>query len=29
VHGHLLFPTRVISDREFAATDAYLKTLSR
>jgi len=27
VHGHLLFPQRVIDDREFAAIDAYLKTL--
>jgi mono/diheme cytochrome c family protein len=29
VHGHLLFPERVIGDREFAAIDAYLKTLRR
>jgi mono/diheme cytochrome c family protein len=27
VHGHLLFPQRVVSDRDFAAVNAYLKTL--
>jgi mono/diheme cytochrome c family protein len=29
VHGHLLFPASVVSDRDFAAIDAYLKTLGR
>jgi uncharacterized membrane protein len=27
VHGHGLFPTRVVSDRDFAAIDAWLRTL--
>jgi uncharacterized membrane protein len=27
VHGHGLFPRRIVSDRDFAAVDAYLKTL--
>jgi mono/diheme cytochrome c family protein len=27
VHGHGLFPQRVVSDRDFRAVDAYLKTL--
>jgi mono/diheme cytochrome c family protein len=29
VHGHGLFPPRIVSDRDFAAIDAYLKTLGR
>jgi uncharacterized membrane protein len=29
VHGHGLFPARVVTDRDFAAIDAYLRTLSR
>jgi mono/diheme cytochrome c family protein len=28
VHGHLLFPQRVVGDRDFAAIDAYLETLA-
>lgn len=27
VHGHLLFPQRIVSDRDFQAIDAYLRTL--
>jgi mono/diheme cytochrome c family protein len=27
VHGHGLFPARAVSDRDFAAIDAWLKTL--
>lgn len=27
VHGHGLFPRRIVSDRDFAAIDAYLRTL--
>jgi mono/diheme cytochrome c family protein len=27
VHGHGLFPARAVTDREFAAIDAYLRTL--
>jgi uncharacterized membrane protein len=27
VHGHGLFPPRIVSDRDFAAIDAYLRTL--
>jgi mono/diheme cytochrome c family protein len=27
VHDHLLFPRRIVTDRDFAAIDAYLKTL--
>jgi hypothetical protein len=27
VHGHLLFPQRVVTDRDFRAIDAYLETL--
>jgi mono/diheme cytochrome c family protein len=29
VHGHGLFPPRIVSDRDFAAIDAWLQTLSR
>jgi mono/diheme cytochrome c family protein len=29
VHGHGLFPPRIVSDRDFAAIDAWLKTLGR
>lgn len=29
VHGHGLFPPRIVSDRDFAAIDAYLKSLGR
>ena len=29
VHGHGLFPPRIVSDRDFAAIDAWLRTLRR
>jgi hypothetical protein len=29
VHGHGLFPALVVTDRQFAALNAWLRTLSR